>query len=151
MSGIRIQDKNLTTFPFMVRYISQAHASWLKNWVLPVFDLPCTHTPWWRQQCLHQIWHRFLNILVYHSSKSVHPLGSGKQKSVGGKFTPPFTGYVTFLSLTARGLNDYHNRCVFCQVAFPHISETTKRAKFRLAPVDSSLKVTYSKVSSVFS
>ena len=38
----------------------------------------------------------------------------------------------------------------FCQVAFPHISESTERARFLSAPVDSSLKVAYSKVSSVF-
>ena len=48
-------------------------------------------------------------------------------------------------------LSDNHNRGVFCQVAFPHISESTERAKFLSAPVDSSLKVAYSKVSSVFS
>ena len=47
-------------------------------------------------------------------------------------------------------LSDNHNRGVFCQVAFPHISESMKRAKFWMAPVDSSLKVAYSKVSSVF-
>ena len=48
-------------------------------------------------------------------------------------------------------LSDNHNRGVFCQVAFPHISESTKRATFRITPIDSSQKVAYSKVSSVFS
>ena len=37
-------------------------------------------------------------------------------------------------------LSDDHNRDVFCQVAFPHISVSTTRAKFRMAPVDSLLK-----------
>ncbi len=45
-------------------------------------------------------------------------------------------------------LSDNHNRGIFYQVAFHHISESTKQAKFRMAPVDSSLKVAYSKVSS---
>jgi len=35
---------NLTTYKTMVRYIRQIHASRLKNWVLPVFDLPDTGT-----------------------------------------------------------------------------------------------------------
>ena len=48
-------------------------------------------------------------------------------------------------------LSDNNNRGGFCQVAFPHISESTERAKLLLAPVDASLKVAYSKVSSVFS
>ncbi len=39
----------------------------------------------------------------------------------------------------------------FAKVASPHISESTERAKFRMAPIDSSLKVAYCKVSSAFS
>ncbi len=36
----------------------------------------------------------------------------------------------------------------FAKVAFPHISESTERANFRMAPVDSSLKVACTKVTS---
>ncbi len=59
---------------------------------------------------------------------------------------------IIFLAATVPLLSsDNHNHGVFCQVAFPLISESTKRANFRIAPVDSSLKVAYSrpKVSSV--
>ena len=42
-----------------------------------------------------------------------------------------------------------HNRDVFSQVAFTHIPESTKRAEFRVGPVDSTRKVARSKVAAV--
>ena len=59
---------------------------------------------------------------------------------------------IIFLAITVPLLlSDNNNRGAFVQVAFSHISESTERAKFRTAPVDSSLKVAYRKVSSGFS
>ncbi len=57
-----------------------------------------------------------------------------------------------FLAATVPLLLSLNRRSiVFCQVAFPHISESTERVKFLTKPVDSSLKFAYSKVSSAFS
>jgi len=56
-----------------------------------------------------------------------------------------------FLCATAPLLLSINHNCKrFCQVTFPHMSESTKHTKFEMAPVDSPLKAAYDLLSLQF-